>query len=84
MINKIILASKSEVRKEILKNNNITCEVIPSNVDEDMVKELKKQNKLMLKMIETQKETGKTEVRLDGRVISETVGENFYEIGNGL
>ena len=38
----------------------------------------------MLKMIDTQKETGNTEVRLDGRVISETVGENFYDIGNGL
>ena len=38
MINKIILASKSQVRKEILTSNNINCEVIPSNVDEDMVK----------------------------------------------
>tara|TARA_E500000331_G_scaffold351926_1_gene399498 strand:+ start:411 stop:1001 length:591 start_codon:yes stop_codon:yes gene_type:complete len=35
---KIILASKSEVRKKILQENNIFCEVIPSNVDEDMVK----------------------------------------------
>ena len=34
----IILASKSEVRKKILQENNIFCEVIPSNVDEDMVK----------------------------------------------
>ena len=36
---KIILASKSEVRKSILNRNNINCEVIPSNVDEDEVKE---------------------------------------------
>ncbi len=35
---KIILASKSGVRKEILENHNIDCEVIVSNVDEDEVK----------------------------------------------
>ena len=39
MLNKIILASKSKVRKEILDKNNIPSEVEPSNVDEDMVKE---------------------------------------------
>ena len=39
MIKKIILASKSEVRKNILKKNGINCEVIPSNIDEDRVKE---------------------------------------------
>jgi len=39
MINKIILASKSGVRKKILNKNNINCEVIPANVDEDSVKE---------------------------------------------
>ena len=39
MINNIILASKSGVRKEILKKNNIACEVIPSNIDEDLIKE---------------------------------------------
>ena len=35
---KIILASKSGVRKKILENNDINCEVIVSNVDEDEVK----------------------------------------------
>ena len=35
---KIILASKSGVRKKILDKNNINCEVIVSNVDEDQVK----------------------------------------------
>ena len=35
---KIILASKSGVRKKILDDNKIACEVIPSNVDEDEVK----------------------------------------------
>ena len=39
MLNKIILASKSKVRKEILDKNNIFCEVKPSYVDEDVVKE---------------------------------------------
>jgi len=34
----IILASKSKVRKDILKNYGIDCEVFPSNVDEDIVK----------------------------------------------
>ena len=35
---KIILASKSGVRKKILDNHNIECDVIVSNVDEDEVK----------------------------------------------
>ena len=36
---KIILASKSGVRKKILENNKINCEVIHSNIDEDQFKE---------------------------------------------
>ena len=39
MLNNIILASKSKVRKDILEKNNIYCEVEPSNVDETSVKE---------------------------------------------
>ncbi|MSP10874.1 MAG: Maf-like protein [Pelagibacteraceae bacterium] len=39
MLNKIILASKSKVRKEMLIRNGIFCEVEPSNVDEETVKE---------------------------------------------
>ena len=39
MLNKIILASKSKVRKDILDKNDIKCVVVPSNVDEDPVKE---------------------------------------------
>ena len=35
----IVLASKSKVRKDILKKNNIDCLVEPSNVDEEPVKE---------------------------------------------
>tara|TARA_B100001121_G_scaffold303095_1_gene316589 strand:+ start:838 stop:1428 length:591 start_codon:yes stop_codon:yes gene_type:complete len=38
MINRIILASKSKVRKEILDKNGIKSIVEPSNVDEDIVK----------------------------------------------
>ena len=38
MLNKIILASKSKVRKEILDKNKIPNEVKPSNVDEEPVK----------------------------------------------
>ena len=39
MLNSIILASKSNVRKKILEKNNIFCNVKPSNIDEDVVKE---------------------------------------------
>ena len=48
MVNEIILASKSRVRKKILEDNKIICRVEPSNVDEDSVKEslLKKNPKL--------------------------------------
>ena len=38
MLDRIILASKSKVRKEILDKNNIKSLVIPSNVDEDIFK----------------------------------------------
>ena len=36
---KIVLASKSGVRKKILEENNIDCEIVVSNVDEDQAKE---------------------------------------------
>ena len=38
MLNKIILASKSKVRKDILDKNNIESIMEPSNVDEDIIK----------------------------------------------
>ena len=38
-MNKIILASKSEVRKKILLENGISCNVEPSRIDEDVIKE---------------------------------------------
>ena len=37
-MHKIILASNSKVRKKILDENGIECEVFPSNVDEDLAK----------------------------------------------
>ena len=36
---KIILASKSEVRKRILDQNSIRCEVVPANIDEELIKD---------------------------------------------
>ncbi len=38
MLNKIILASKSKIRKKILDENNIQSSVIPANIDENQVK----------------------------------------------
>ncbi len=43
---KLILASKSKVRKEILDKNKIDNEVKPSNVDEDIVKDSLLKNKV--------------------------------------
>jgi septum formation protein len=37
-MSEIILASKSKVRRKILYSNEIHCEVVPSNIDEDSVK----------------------------------------------
>ena len=36
---KIILASKSGVRKKILEKNRVSCIVVPSNINEDQVKD---------------------------------------------
>ena len=39
MINQIVLASKSGVRKKILNENGIKCEILPANIDEDQIKQ---------------------------------------------
>ena len=39
MVNQIILASKSEIRKKILEKHKINCIVKPANIDEDSIKE---------------------------------------------
>ena len=64
MINKIILASKSGVRKKILDQNGINCEVIPANVDEDLVKES------LLKEKETPKTISKNLAEIKANKIS--------------
>ena len=51
MFDKIILASKSKVRKKILEENKIDCIVEHSNVDEDSIKESLLREKASPKMI---------------------------------
>ena len=48
---KIILASKSGVRKQILNKNGIDCEVVPANIDEDQIKESLLKEKVTPKLI---------------------------------
>jgi len=71
MINKIILASKSGVRKEILEKNKIACEVLPANIDEDQVKES------LLKEKATPKIISKNLAELKANKISEKKPEEF-------
>ena len=65
MINNIILASKSGVRKEILNKNSINCEVIPANIDEELIKES------LLKEKETPRTISKNLAELKANKISE-------------
>ena len=48
---KIILASKSGVRKQILDKNGINCEIIPANINEDQIKESLLKEKATPKLI---------------------------------
>ena len=65
MINNIILASKSGVRKKILEQNGINCEVVPANVDEEIIKES------LLKEKETTKIISKNLAELKANKVSE-------------
>ena len=65
MINNIILASKSGVRKEILDKNSINCEVVPANIDEELIKES------LLKEKETPRTISKNLAELKANKISE-------------
>ena len=65
MINNIILASRSGVRKKILEQNGINCEVVPANVDEEIIKES------LLKEKETTKIISKNLAELKANKISE-------------
>ena len=51
MINNIILASRSGVRKKILDQNGINCEVVPANIDEESIKESLLEEKEIPKVI---------------------------------
>ena len=65
MINNIILASKSRVRKKILDQNSINCEVVPANVDEELIKES------LLKEKETPRTITKNLAELKANKVSE-------------
>ena len=65
MINNIILASKSGVRKKILNKNSINCEVIPANIDEELIKES------LLKEKETPRTISKNLAELKANKVSE-------------
>ena len=71
MKNKIILASRSEIRKKILDQNGISCEVEPSNINEDEVKES------LLKEKATPKIISKNLAELKANKISEKKLDKF-------
>ena len=64
MINNIILASSSGVRKKILDKNGINCEIVPANVDEESIKES------LLKTKETPKAISKNLAELKANKVS--------------
>ena len=68
---KLILASKSKVRKEILDKNNIISEVEPSNVDEDIIK------KSLIKEKASPKVISKSLAELKANKISKKKNENL-------
>ena len=68
---KLILASKSKVRKEILDKNNIISEVEPSNVDEDIIK------KSLIKEKASPKAISKNLAELKANKVSKKKNENL-------
>ena len=71
MDKQIILASKSKVRKKILDENGIICEVQPSNVDEDIVKESLEKQKA------SPEEVSKNLAELKANKVSQKFNEKF-------
>ena len=71
MTNKIILASQSEIRKKILEKNGINCEVMPSDINEDKVKES------LLKKKATPEEISKNLAELKANKISKKKNDKF-------
>ena len=72
MINEIVLASRSEIRKKILDQNGIGCKVVPANVDEDQIKES------LLKEKATPELISKNLAELKANKISEKNLMNWY------
>ena len=68
---RIILASKSKVRKEILDKNGLNCEVQPSNIDEDIVKESLEKQKA------SPEEVSKNLAELKANKVSQKFTEEF-------
>ena len=71
MSKKLILASKSKVRKEILDKHGLNCEVQPSNVDEDIIKESLEKQKA------TPEEVSKNLAELKANKVSQKFTEEF-------
>ena len=71
MINRIILASKSEVRRQILENNQIKCTVEPANIDEETIK------KSLLAEKATPKIISKNLAELKANRISQKIRDNI-------
>ena len=71
MNDKIILASKSDVRRKILEKNGITCIVLPANIDEDLIK------KSLLKEGASPELISKNLAELKANKISEKKNENL-------
>ena len=71
MFERIILASKSLVRKKILEENGIKCIVEPSNIDEDLIK------KSLLKENATPKLISKNLAELKANKISQKKNGNL-------
>jgi len=71
MNDKIILASKSDVRRKILEKNGISCMVLPANIDEDLIK------KSLLKEGVSSELISKNLAELKANKISEKKNENL-------
>ena len=71
MNDKIILASKSDVRRKILEKNGIGCMVLPANIDEDLIK------KSLLKEGVSSELISKNLAELKANKISEKKNENL-------
>ena len=71
MIKNLILASKSKVRKEILEKHGLDCNVQPSNVDEDIIKDSLEKQKASPELV------SKNLAELKANKISQKFPESF-------